>query len=195
MAVDTLTLRPSGLATPSNASRIAEPAAATTSHRRRGLAMAVGALFVLYLLWQLTRVGGRRHQELVGDLFNVPFYVLAIGATLGAAHRCRGTRRLARSWRLLAVGNACYLAGDLMQTYEEVVSHHLKYPSVADIAYLSFYAFFFAGLVGFARSALSNTRRAMLGLDVLTVALGGAAVIWYFDAGPLFWPGASRGTR
>jgi diguanylate cyclase (GGDEF)-like protein len=152
--------------------------------RWQGTAAAAGGLLVAYLLWQITRLGGSRHQVLIGDLANIPFYVLVIGATALAGRRCRATPGLARSWRLLAVGNACYLMGDLLQTYQEVVNHRLAYPSVADIAYLSFYGFFFAGLVGFARSARSNDRRVMFGLDLVTVAIGGAAVLWYFVAGP-----------
>jgi hypothetical protein len=145
--------------------------------------LAPGGLLLLYLLWQITRVGGPRHQVLIGDLANIPFYVLVIGATMAAGRRCRATPRLARSWRLLAAGNACYLTGMLLQTYEEVVRHHLSYPGPPDVAFLSFFVFF-AGLIGFARSERSSTRRLMLRLDMLTVALGGSAVMWYFVAGP-----------
>ena len=145
---------------------------------------AAGLLLVVYLLWHVTHLGGSRHQQIIGDVFNVPFYGLAIVACLGAGRRTGATARLRRSWRLLAVGNACYLLGDIMQTVEEATLHRIPYPSPADLAYLSFYGFFFAGLVGFARSSRSTTRRVMLALDVVTVALAGAAVLWYFVAGP-----------
>lgn len=147
-------------------------------------AIAAGAMLVVYLAWQVTRLGGASHQVLIGDLAYLPLYGLVLATTLGAARRCRLTPRLARSWRLLTMGSGCSLAGNILQTYEEAFHHHLHYPSVADIAFLGFYAFFFAGFVGFARSARSGTRRVMFGLDVLTVALGGGAVLWYFIAGP-----------
>ena len=150
--------------------------------RRTG--MAGGAMFLVYLLWQVGRWGGIAHQALIGDLWYLPLCVLAIGATLGAARRCRATPRLARAWRLLAVAYGCSLIGQFFQAYEEIFRHHLQYPSLADAGFLSFYGFFFAGLIGFARSARSNTRRVMFGLDIATVALGGSAVLWYFEAGP-----------
>ncbi|HLY83130.1 MAG TPA: hypothetical protein VKQ71_09090, partial [Acidimicrobiales bacterium] len=44
--------------------------------RWRRLGIVAGALFLVYVLWQVTRLGGTRHQVLIGDLANVPFYVL-----------------------------------------------------------------------------------------------------------------------
>ena len=155
-------------------------------------ALIAGVMLVLYLFWHVTQLGGPGHKVLIGNLVNEPFCLLAIWTTLGAARRCRSVPSLARSWKLLAAANFCSFLGQALQAIEEARHHQLPYPSVADAAFLSFYVFFFVGLIGLARGKRSNTRRIMFGLDGVTVTLGAGAVLWYLDAGPSVLVGGQK---
>jgi diguanylate cyclase len=143
---------------------------------------SVVAFAALYLAWQITRFGYRGDQVAIGDLSFVVVLGLAIVGTEGAARRCRPRPRMRRSWHLISLGLGFYLLANAIQGYREVVAHELSYPSLADACYLSFYVFFFAGIVGFAQPGRTS-ERTKLALDVLIVAIPASMVLWYAEAG------------
>jgi diguanylate cyclase (GGDEF)-like protein len=145
------------------------------------VALAVG-YFVLYLLWQLTRLGGTTHTVVIGDAFALPIDALAIYSTAAAANRCRADRRRFWSWILLSGAMAGYAVGDLLQLDGEGVRHAVDSPDVSDAL---FYLLFFCGLVGLAISRRTAVRRWLYTIDTLVVALGAGSVLWYLVAGPL----------
>ena len=62
--------------------------------------------------------------------------------------------------------------------------HQRAYPTWADAAYLSFYAVAFAGLLAFPARRRTRPERFRLLLDMGTVFIGGATLIWYVALGP-----------
>jgi diguanylate cyclase (GGDEF)-like protein len=143
----------------------------------------VGAagLFVVYLLWQVARLGGAVHTTVIGDAFFIPMDLLVIYSTITASRRSRADRRRFWSWAFISVAMIGYLIGDLLQLYREGIRHFSDSPDWSDAI---FFAFFFAGLVGFGIGSRSVIRRWLFALDTLTIALSASALLWYFVAGP-----------
>jgi diguanylate cyclase (GGDEF)-like protein len=141
-------------------------------------------LLVAYGLWQVFRWGGHRHQALIGDLAFFPVN--------GAAALCAGRvgfrkdlgPATCRAWRLLSAALWLFLLGDAIQLYYEVVLHKRAYPTWADAAYLSFYVVAFAGILSFPVRRRTLSERFRLVLDMGTVFVGGATLIWYLALGP-----------
>ena len=72
----------------------------------------------------------------------------------------------------------------MLQLFYEVVLHERAYPTWADAAYLMFYVVAFCGLLAFPARRRSRSERFRLMLDMGTVFVGGATVIWYVALGP-----------
>jgi diguanylate cyclase (GGDEF)-like protein len=157
--------------------RAVAPAGAET------LAAAVTVL-VLYGLWQMFHWGGREHQALIGDLAFVPVNGCAALLAWRASRRADLGQATCRAWRLLAVGIFLYLIGDVLQLFYEAVLHERAYPTWADAAYLSFYVVACCGLLSFPGRRRSGPERLRLVLDMGTVFIGGAVLIWYVALGP-----------
>jgi diguanylate cyclase (GGDEF)-like protein len=108
----------------------------------------------------------------------------AILSAWRASRRADLGPRTGRAWRLLSVALCLYLLGHLLQLAYEVVLHRRAYPTWADAAYLSFYLVAFWGLVSFPACRRSRPERLRLLLDVGTVFIGGAVLVWYTALGP-----------
>jgi diguanylate cyclase (GGDEF)-like protein len=150
-----------------------------------GTTLAIAAtLLIAYGLWQVFRWGGHRHQALIGDLAFFPVN--------GAAALCAGRvgfrkdlgHATCRAWRLLSAALWLFLLGDALQLYYEVVLHKRAYPTWADAAYLSFYVVAIGGIVSFPVRRRTLSERFRLVLDMGTVFVGGATLIWYLALGP-----------
>ena len=146
------------------------------------MACALGALLVLYALWQLLR-WPHVDQKLIGDAFFYPVGIAASATAFRASRRCRSQPRLRSAWRLLAVASTFYLGGDIAQTIYELQGS-LPFPSVADALYLSFYPLMLAGLLRVPHRRRDRAAHRRLALDVAVVALGGAMLVTYFVLGP-----------
>jgi len=151
--------------------------------RRVGLAM--GLVIAAYASWQAMRWG----PSSTANLF---FYVVsaaAVGSAYSASRRCRGNRRLARAWRLFALGIAGQLAGQVaFQVYD--VLGKTPYPSVADVLYLSFYPLMLAGLLSLPMARGDRSGRLRLGVDMAVVAIAGSALVVYVVLGPTLVAGS-----
>ena len=142
------------------------------------------AMLGVYGLWQVFRWGGPAHQALIGDLFFFPVNGAAAGCAWLASRRQDLGRPVCRTWRLLAVALSLFLLGDVLQLYYEVVRHQRPYPTWADVAYLCFYGIAFAALITLPSLRRSRGERLRLLLDMGTVFIGGAMLIWYLALGP-----------
>jgi diguanylate cyclase (GGDEF)-like protein len=144
----------------------------------------VAALLGAYGAWQIVRFGGRGHQTIIGDVAFVPINGLAIAAAVKVSLRRELGAATTRAWRLFALALAMYLVGDLLQLLYEVVLHSRTYPTWADAAYLAFYPLALAGLLALPSRRRNRGEGLRLLLDMATVFVGGAAVIWYVVFGP-----------
>ena len=149
-----------------------------------GTLAAATVMLASYGLWQLFRWGGREHQALIGDLAFIPVNSAAALLAWRASRRTALGHHTRRAWRLLSIAIALYLLGDLLQLVYEVVLHRKPYPTWADVAYLSFYPVAFCGLISFPARRRSGAERSRLLLDVGTVFIGGALLIWSVSVGP-----------
>jgi diguanylate cyclase (GGDEF)-like protein len=145
---------------------------------------AAAAMLIAYGLWQVFRWGGHRDQALIGDLAFFPPNGAAIVYAWRVSRRADLGRATCRAWRLLSAALAVYLLGDALQLFYEVVLHERAYPTWADAAYLMFYVVAFCGLMAFPARRRSRSERFRLMLDMGTVFVGGATVIWYVALGP-----------
>ena len=145
---------------------------------------AAAAMLIVYGLWQVFRWGGHQNQALIGDLAFFPPNGVAIVYAWRVSRRADLGRATCRAWRLLAAALAVYLLGDALQLFYEVVLHERPYPTWADAAYLMFYVVAFCGLMAFPARRRSRSERFRLMLDMGTVFVGGATVIWYVALGP-----------
>lgn len=155
-----------------------------TRQRLRGLwfGMIAVVYFVVYLLWQVTRVGGASHVVVIGDAFFIPVDVLAVFSAITAAKRCQADRRRCRSWAFVSVAMVGYLIGDLLQLYGEGIRHFADSPDWSDAV---FFIFFFIGLLGFTTNNKNVVRRWLFTLDIATIALSSGAVLWFLIVDPV----------
>jgi diguanylate cyclase (GGDEF)-like protein len=138
------------------------------------------AYLLAYLLWQAA--GRPGDATLIGDLAIVFPTALATVACLRAAGAVGGDPRLARGWQLIALALLFFMGGEIAQLIYELTPGEFPFPSLADPLYLAFYPCFFAGIAKFTGARRSRSVR--VGLDALTIAIGGAVVVWYVVLGP-----------
>ena len=146
------------------------------------LAAAV-AVMAAYGLWQVFR-WGHQHQALIGDL---AFFLPNAAGGYCAWRVSRRTdlgRATVRAWRLLSVAIWLYLLGDAIQLVYEVVLHQRPDPTWADAAYIAFYPVACAGLFAFPSRRRTRPERLRSMLDVGTVFVAGATLLWYVALGP-----------
>jgi diguanylate cyclase (GGDEF)-like protein len=144
---------------------------------------AAVAIMAAYGLWQVFRLG-HQHQALIGDL---AFFLPNAAGGYCAWRVSRRTdlgRATVRAWRLLSVAIWLYLLGDAIQLVYEVVLHQRPDPTWADAAYLAFYPVACAGLFAFPSRRRTRPERLRILLDVGTVFVAGATLLWYVALGP-----------
>jgi diguanylate cyclase (GGDEF)-like protein len=162
--------------------RAAEPAGS-------GTMAAALVMLAAYGLWQVFRWGGKQHQAMIGDLALLPVNIAVVTLSWRVSRRQDLGRQSRRSWRCMAAALTLYMLGDVLQFMYEVVLHEPAYPTWADAAYLSFYVVASFALLSTPRSQRrSGSERARRLLDMGTVFVGGAVLIWYVALGPaLAW--------
>jgi diguanylate cyclase (GGDEF)-like protein len=147
--------------------------------RRIVTSLAVGYL-VAYLFWQAAGAPG--DAPLIGDLAIIPPTLLAVLACARAARSVGDERRLIWGWRLIALALLAFLGGEITQLIYELTPGEYPFPSLSDPFYLALYPLFFAGLIRFADPRRGRSFRVVL--DTLTIAIGGAAMVWFVVLGP-----------
>jgi diguanylate cyclase (GGDEF)-like protein len=105
----------------------------------------------------------------------------AVAVALFGAWRNLPERRL--PWILIALGQASFVAGDLLWMYFEAIGEE-PFPSFADVLYLGGYPFIGAGLFLMIRRRLGGGDRGGL-LDAAILTTGAAVLSWTFLMRPL----------
>ena len=150
--------------------------------RSRNVAVALGALLLTYLSWQLLHwLPG--HQQL-GQLFLPLFDLIAITAAWGASRRCAPVPRLRKFWRLIAAAIAAELIADVILSGYDIGYSHPPFPTPADAFFLSYFALLLVALLSIPVAHMTLAARLRMSLDGWTIVLGGGAVVWYFVLGP-----------
>jgi len=150
--------------------------------RSRNLAIALGALLLTYLSWQLLHWLPGRQQ--LGQLFLPLFDLIAIAAAWGASGRCAQAPRLRHFWRLIVAAIAAELIADVILSGYDIAYNRPPFPTPADAFFLSFYALLLIALLSVPVARMTRAARVRMLLDGATIVLGGGAVVWYFVLGP-----------
>ena len=142
----------------------------------------MGAVLVLYGSWQLVR-WGPADRTMIADAFFYLVAGVAVCTAYSASRRCDASPRLARAWRLFAMGLFGQLTGQVaFQVYD--LLGKTPYPSVADGFYLLFYPFMLLGLLSLSVSSRRGAGDVRLGIDLAVVAIAGSALVIYVVLGP-----------
>lgn len=139
---------------------------------------------IAHWLWLIFRWGDPAIHLALGTFFGIP---LSLGASVLAFRTSRTPqldRRTRQAWLLLGCGYSGFALGNLLTFYYNIVAGTLPYPSLADIAYLSFYPLLLWGLLTFPSASRRRTDRLSFWLDVGIVVFGGGMAIWYLVLGP-----------
>jgi PAS domain S-box-containing protein len=150
--------------------------------RSRNVAVALGALLLTYLSWQLLHWLPGRQQ--LGQLFLPLFDLIAITAAWGASRRCVPVPRLRRFWRLIAAAIAAELIADVILSGYDIVYSRPPFPTPADAFFLSYFVLLLVALLSIPVARMTLAARLRMSLDGWTIVLGGGAVVWYFVLGP-----------
>src|ERR1700741_905331 len=88
-----------------------------------------------------------------------------------------------RTWQFLAAALAVYIAGNLIDFYLRV-RDLTPFPSLADIAYLSFFPILFTAFVVALRASSLRVSWGRLLLDAAILVLGFGTFFWFFVISP-----------
>ncbi len=150
--------------------------------RTRNLAVALGALLLTYLSWQLFHWLPGRQQ--FGQLFLPLFDAIAILAAWGASRRCAPAPWLRRFWRLIAAAMAAELIADAILSGYDIAYNQPPFPTPADAFFLAYFVLLLVALLSIPVARMTRAARLRMSIDGWTIVLGGGAVVWYLVLGP-----------
>jgi len=149
----------------------------------RPLVVSVWVYFGLFVVWRVSSWGAAGTRALAVDAaFVLPGVVAVVYGSL-ASRRCDDARTRS-AWRWLTASFVALTATFGASFGYQAAAGAVPFPSVVDACYLAFYVLFFVGLLRFPKRAESRAGRLRLWIDVTTVALGAASVIWLLVLGP-----------
>jgi diguanylate cyclase (GGDEF)-like protein/PAS domain S-box-containing protein len=128
---------------------------------------------------------GEEARSLISDIVFLPAGIIVALLAWHAARKPGASAPVRRAWLFLGLSFAAFWAGDVIYVGLEFAAQEVPGSSLADVAYLAYYPLALAGLLSFPHLLESRGERLKFALDSLTVALGGALVVWYFVLGPL----------
>ena len=136
-------------------------------------------LCVAYLIGVFVNWGQAADRSLYANLGMIPIGLVAT-ILAWSASRAQEDDRSRWACRLLAVGLACFFAGDLMFFILQNMLGRSPFPSVADIGYLAYYPLVLAGLLCFPSAFRDRVQRMTFYSDCLVVVLAGGILISHF---------------
>ena len=145
---------------------------------------AVMLTFAGVVAWLVTAQPTVDLEGPVTSAVSVVFDLVA-GLFLGRAAMTERAARARIGWGLLALGLTAYALGDASWAWISYLVGGEPFPSVADGAYLGFYALAAAGLMLFPSAAMAHRERVRLAIDSSIVAVGGGMVVWSSLVRPL----------
>ncbi|WP_157517067.1 putative bifunctional diguanylate cyclase/phosphodiesterase [Mycobacterium sp. MS1601] len=150
--------------------------------RKSGISAAVA--LVVFSAWLLAGWGGPTAVQAVSNLGSLLFGTVALCCTVLAARSSMGRQR--RGWTALAVGLACWVIGDAIWTFHELVLHvAVPFPGPADAGYLAFPIAACVALVSFP-VGYTGQSRARIFLDGVLVAGSLFVLSWALGLGTVF---------
>jgi diguanylate cyclase (GGDEF)-like protein len=151
-------------------------------------AVILGALTVCFAL--VLALGSGTFVTMVDDLGT---FVAAVAATVAAGWRARMVHGRARtSWTLMSASFAAAALGEgIWAWYELVLRQETPFPSVADVAYLTFPVLALTALLLRPSTVLAGQGRMRAVLDGLLVAGSLFSISWVTALGPTFAAGGT----
>lgn len=158
--------------------------------QRRAAVMTV--LVALFAVLLVRRTGGARVTTVVDDLATLAAAMFATGAAAWRATRLQGRARA--SWALMASGFGAAALGEGIWGWFELVAHRdTPFPSVADVAYLTFPVLALLALLLRPSPALLGQGRLRTVLDGLLVAGSLFNISWVTALGAVYGAGGDGG--
>ena len=156
--------------------------------RRLGAPTYVAISWVVaHALWLLLDPRTPQARELVASLFFVPVSAAtALMAWLVSRDR-RLSRQARKGWMLVAAAYLIHGIGTNIWAADDLIFHHSHLLTwlVEGTSWL-YYLLLLAGLLTFTRGSRSTAARAKTLLDLATVAVGAAVLVWYFMIRPRY---------
>ena len=147
------------------------------------LASVVLVYGLVFVLWCGFHWGGASARTVVVDVAFTPVNLVAAILAWRAARRLAGDPRR-RAWLLIAVAFGLWWFGDVNWAVSDLIRHTRPFPSWSDVGYLAFYPVLMAGLLAYPAAGLRRGERLKRSLDVTTVVIAGAMVVWFVAIGP-----------
>src|SRR5574340_323232 len=96
------------------------------------------------------------------------------------------------AWIIIGVAVLLYAIGDSIWAYLELVRQQVPFPSLADFFYLAYFPVFAAGVTLLVLSRISTLGRWNAGLDLLTICVAAALVLWNLLIAPVVQSSTDR---
>ncbi len=117
---------------------------------------------------------------------------LALMLFIGARFLRGASSAPSASWFILGLAVLLYALGDAIWAYLELGAHQTPFPSLADAFYLAYYPVFAVGVLGLVLPRISTLGRWNLVLDLSTIFVAAALVIWNTLIAPVMQSSADR---
>jgi diguanylate cyclase (GGDEF)-like protein/PAS domain S-box-containing protein len=128
--------------------------------------------------WLTFDLGSPDVQRTVADIGEAALDVLAGAVVLRAAYRAP-VGRIRLGWAVLGIATLVYAVGDGAWAWLDLGGGSTTSPSVADVAYVSYYPMVVAALFMFQRASSFRRDTLRLTIDSLIVVVGGGIVVWH----------------
>lgn len=162
-------------------------------HQNKPFRYAAAAGVLALLLALALRVGwlDERLRAVASDV-SIPLMNLIVAAAMGWAARRSAPHnlQLARAWRIMALSQGLWFAGNVTAGLLELSLRQPAFPSAADAFFLLYYVLFAVGLLSLPMQRPSRWERLKLMLEIGVVMLSAGLVFWDLWIGPLVLGGA-----
>jgi response regulator RpfG family c-di-GMP phosphodiesterase len=159
------------------------------SFKKSGLLPGTIALAIFFLALHLAGSYldiGEAWRNIISDtIFVIVSALTTLSIYLAAKHTLKYSKRLARAWRMTAIGMFFMLAGNVAWLILDNVFHASMFPSLADIFFFLFYIALFLGLLHMPAEPLTGRERIKVILDICAVSIGATLIYWNLVIGPL----------
>ncbi|MCL4561506.1 MAG: EAL domain-containing protein [Chloroflexi bacterium] len=147
------------------------------------LSIALGSLLVTLLVTIFDRDEATRAG--ITDVTYLLMNCLATAALFYAARRSlANSRKAARAWTILGLGQLFFVLGDLVWAVYEIVLQENPFPSLADVFYLAYYPFFMFGILLIVGKSRTKREKITHSLDIGVIMLASSLGIWNYLIGP-----------
>jgi diguanylate cyclase (GGDEF)-like protein/PAS domain S-box-containing protein len=165
----------------------AQPPDAARPHpdRRSGRGVALDRLLIalvaggwgITVAWLVSGLGDPGARRAVADIGETGLDLLAAVIVLRAALRV-DVRRIRLGWVVVGVATLVYALGDGAFAWLDLGGGTTS-PSVADVAYVTYYPIIVVALFMFQRASSARRDTLRLTIDSLIVVIGGGIVVWH----------------